>query len=90
MKILKEVAQGTIPPKRLTLLKLLFNDRKNSWKETSVLAKGLDCPVTTAKYALEELLSLKMVEQRLNTNNHYEWRLSNKCKNLIKKSSIFS
>ncbi len=72
-KLLYKVAIDTIPPKRLSVLKLLF-DNEGIFFTTALVAERISLPTDSCRIVLEDLQALKIVD-RIGSRVH-EWQIS--------------
>jgi len=84
-KILKRIAEDTLPSKRRTLLEFLYQ-RNSEWLTTSEVAKEIGIERQTCLLALQDLQVLKLVEtekQEHKAGVPWAWRLTEKMNDLF-------
>jgi DNA-binding MarR family transcriptional regulator len=95
-KILKRVGKDTLPALRTRMLEVLWSEGAyeelgGCWLKTKEIANTANLPTTTAKYKLEDLQSMNLVNREIREEDHeesdkkipYKWQLSKECVQLL-------
>lgn len=94
--VLRKMAFDTIPSQRAKVITYLWKTQEE-WVRTRTVATAIRYPTTTARYILEDLNVLQIVDQRLEggiegkevgRTTPYEWRLNQEFMDLLEKLPV--
>ena len=102
--ILKQVGRDSLPSHRDRILETMFLNEfySGNWETTKALSKLINCPTTTARMYLEDLMMVGILNRKIQGEDideddswkrrettPYLWQLSDKCLGLIEKSETY-
>jgi hypothetical protein len=96
-EIIKKVGRDLIPAQRLKILESLWYQRAlpivNKWQTTKEISNGVNMPVSSTKFTLEDMMVLRIVERDIENEGQekspYLWKLTDQIFDWMTRSEVF-